>query len=68
MNRSIVTVEDSQGANFEVKCQALVKRGYKLVCASCGFVNSEQYDFCDSFQAVFALPEALANHLAEVER
>ena len=59
MSQPIVTVNEGCGAEFERKCETLVASGYKLVTADCGFVDSDAYDFCGVWMAVFALPEVI---------
>ena len=54
----IVVLEESDGTTFQDKCRMLVKDGYRLNSSSCGFVQSEAYDFCSSWHAVFVLPSA----------
>jgi len=49
----ILVVETSDQAQFEEKCKQLFEADYKMVSSSCGFVNSEEYQFCSSYQAIF---------------
>lgn len=37
---------------FKKNVNGLLERGWKLLSVSGGFVNSEKYDFCDSFYAI----------------
>lgn len=53
MRAAIVTVSERGQVEFEAYCQGLYEDGYILSSSSCGFVNSESYDFCDSWQAIF---------------
>ena len=53
--RKIETVEMSDGDAFAVECERLLSLGYKLETCNCGFVDSEQYDFCASYMAIFSL-------------
>ena len=46
-------VETDDKTEFEKECNELVEDGYKLNSSSCGFVNSEAYDFCTIYQAIF---------------
>ena len=55
--KPLCVVNESQETVYESKCQELIRLGYRLVAANCGFVDSEQYDFCSSYQAVFILPQ-----------
>lgn len=59
----IEVVEADNAPGFRAECDELVEHGYRLVAASCGFVNSEGYDFCSSYQAVFAWPTVMAQQL-----
>lgn len=38
--------------DFEKEINRLLDLGYQISSTSCGFINSEKYDFCTSFQAV----------------
>lgn len=56
--RPVVAVEHDGRAEFEATCAELVEKGYLLVTASCGFIpESPQFDYQESWQAVYALPE-----------
>ncbi len=48
----IQVIEESDSNKFEEKVNALLAIGYKILSTSCGFVNSERYDFCGSYQAI----------------
>jgi len=48
----IKVVEDGDINKFEVKVNDLLNDGYSILSTNCGFVNSEQYDFCSCFQAI----------------
>ena len=50
---AIVTVESNDAKEFEDKCNQLREAGYSLKASSCGFVQSEKYDFCSSWMAVW---------------
>ena len=50
----VKTVRESSVEEFESKCNALLEQGYEIIACNCGFVNSEAYDFCDSWMAVLA--------------
>jgi hypothetical protein len=60
MSRPVITINESSEVEFERHCEKLVASGYKLVTASCGFADSEKYDYCGVWMAVFALPEVIA--------
>jgi hypothetical protein len=51
--KPLVVVASSDPDEFENKCSELLGSGYTLSSSSCGFVNSIEYDFCDSWHAVF---------------
>lgn len=55
---SVMALETSDTAEFHKECEALVSQGYRLSSSACGFVDSPDYNFCSSWQAVFVLPEA----------
>ena len=48
----VLVVDESQADGFERRCASLLEKGYKMAACSCGFIPSEQYDFCLSLQAV----------------
>mgnify|MGYP000947344460 FL=1 len=49
---NIKVVDESKPDVFEEKVNELLKMGYKISSTSCGFVNSEAYDFCSVYQAI----------------
>ena len=53
MRKPVVVVESADMHEFERECLQLFEDGYRLDSSSCGFVNSEEYDFCQSYQAIF---------------
>lgn len=57
MELPMKVIESSDMEDFENDCNSLLRQGYRLVDASCGFVNDPKYDYCSSYQAVFVLPE-----------
>jgi len=48
----IKTMSLSSESGFEEAVNALLAQGYRILSTSCGFVNSESYGFCDSWQAI----------------
>ena len=48
----VFVVDESRPDVFEEKVNELLKMGYKISSTSCGFVNSEAYDFCSVYQAI----------------
>lgn len=57
--KPVITVEDFDQIKFENKCQELIEKGYKLEACACGFIDSEEYEFCDNWQAIFVHPDVL---------
>lgn len=55
----VVTVESSKAEEFKAKCADLVREGYKLVAASCGFVDAAEFNYQSCWQAIFARPWAI---------
>lgn len=51
--KPIKTVETNDCDEFERECAKLMAQGYELSSSFCGFVNSAEYDFCSSWQAIF---------------
>ena len=49
----IIVLESSDTSAFECDCNRLKEAGYILRSSSCGFANSEKYDFCSSYHAIF---------------
>lgn len=49
---NIKVVDETEINVFETKVNELLKMGYKISSTSCGFVNSEAYDFCSVYQAI----------------
>jgi len=52
MYARIKTVNVSDEKQFEDCCNDLLSNGWKILSTSCGFANSEKYDFCSSWQAI----------------
>jgi hypothetical protein len=48
----IKVVHESDEAKFEKEVHSLIAQGYRIDSTSCGFVQSERYDFCNAFHAV----------------
>ena len=49
----ILTIEETDGNKFEKMCKQLFEADYTMVASSCGFANSESYQFCSTYQAIF---------------
>ena len=56
----IITLDYNEAADFEGRCQELINEGYRCMSCQCGFIDSENYNFILSFQAIFILPEFVA--------
>jgi predicted ArsR family transcriptional regulator len=50
-----IIVEQSDPEMFEKLCNILHNHNYVGKSYCCGFANSERYDFCSSYQAIFVL-------------
>lgn len=50
--KPVLTINTNNEVEFLNFCNASIKQGYKLLSSSCGFLNSEYYDFRSSWQAV----------------
>jgi hypothetical protein len=50
--QNVKVIEVSDPTDFEKMVNSFLNEGYKVSSTSCGFVNSEKYDFCGSYQAV----------------
>lgn len=50
MEIRVITGNDQN--NFEADVQELLNEGFKIKACNCGFINSEQYDFADYYQAI----------------
>jgi hypothetical protein len=48
----IKVVEESDKDKFESRVNEMLNNGYRILSTNCGFANSEQYDFCSSYQAI----------------
>jgi len=48
----VKVLETSNPTSFENQLKELISTGYELKSSSVGFVNSEKYDFCGSYQAL----------------
>lgn len=48
----IKVISTSDEDAFERRVNELLENGYKLSSSSCGFVDSEKYDYCSSYQAI----------------
>ena len=55
MKKPVVVVNESANKIFEAECKKLIAGGYVLNSSSCGFVDSEEYDYCNVWNAIFML-------------
>ena len=55
MYKEVVTISRSDEDQFTKDVNELLVLGWEILSTSCGFVNSEQYDFCGSYQAILAI-------------
>jgi len=55
--KKVVVIEENEGGCFEDKCEDLLSKGYEMKACNCGFANSENYDFCAIYHAVFVKME-----------
>lgn len=53
----IKVIETNSGNEFEKYAENLISQGFTLSSSHCGFVNSEEYDFCSSYQGIFVRKE-----------
>ena len=52
MNQEILVLEESDKGKFEFNVNVYLSEGWTISSTSCGFVNSERYDFCSTYQAI----------------
>lgn len=50
--KEMVVVELTDSQKFEDVCNGYLSDGYIVSSTSCGFANSEKYDFCSCYHAV----------------
>lgn len=48
----VKVIEESDSKIFEEAVREYLLKGYELKTSSVGFVNSEEYAFCGSYQAL----------------
>lgn len=53
----VMIVEHADEEVFKQSCKEWVEKGYKVSSTSCGFINSEEYDYCDWYQAILIKEE-----------
>ena len=52
MRQEISVYESNSESDFEEYVNAMLKDGWKISSTSCGFVNSESYDFCSAYHVI----------------
>ncbi len=45
-------VNTGSEVEFVMQCKRLLDDGYRISSTSCGFIQSEKYNFCDCYQAI----------------
>ena len=52
-NKQVIkAVISSDAVKFESEVNELLSDGWAIESTTCGFVNSDKYDFCDHYQAI----------------
>lgn len=52
MTEEIIVIEANSKTEFIGKVNFNLERGYRISSTSCGFVDSEEYDYCSIYQAI----------------
>jgi len=52
ITKKIKVISQSDSVKFEELVNIYLNLGWDILSTSCGFVNSEVYDFCESYQAI----------------
>jgi len=53
--QQIKTIDVSDGEKFNKEVNELLAQGYKISSTSCGFINSESYEFCSQYFAILVI-------------
>lgn len=61
--KPVIVISHDGEKEFEEESAELIKRGYQLIAASCGFVNSPQYDFLNVYQGIFVHHTVQSNQI-----
>ncbi len=58
--KEITVIDSSDGDSFSKEVNEHLAKGWDVSSTSCGFVDSEEYSFCMSLQAILIreIPEA----------
>ena len=59
--QNIKAIEHSDPNKFENEINQLLQDDYKILSTSCGFANSEQYDFCSFYHAILIKSDSNLN-------
>ena len=51
----IETIESNDMAEFTSQVNTYLEEGWTISSTSCGFANSEAYEFCSIYQAVLVM-------------
>ena len=54
---NVIVIDESSAEEFARLIDESILKGYKINSTNCGFVNSEKYDFCASYQAILIKKE-----------
>lgn len=65
MTQTIKIITGNNQDEFAENVQEFLNDGFEIKSCNCGFINSEQYDFADYFQAILVKEEKLAAIAAE---
>lgn len=52
MAQEIITVEQNDPDRFENQVNELLAEGWRIHASHCGFIDSAEYHFCSSWQAI----------------
>jgi hypothetical protein len=50
--QTIKVIDSCDSTKFEKEVNEFLSKGYIVSSTSCGFVPSEKYEFCSSYQAI----------------
>jgi|GEM_PF-5074274 len=53
--KPVVTVSQCDSNVFQDDCLKLINEGYVMSSSSCGTIDSAEYDYCETYQAIFIL-------------
>ena len=64
----IKTVGTCDGKEFERQINLLLQDGYKILSTNCGFLNTEKYDFCGSWQAILLFEPKQETDISKIDK